>query len=134
MNAPDLSAFRSAMVDSQVAGRGVRSHLVLNALREVAREDFVPAPIREFAYEDAELPLADGRTIPRPCTVGTTVEALGLEGGENASPHAGSIWAGRGPADAASDAALATAIVACAEKFATPGTADLEALLRRIGL
>jgi protein-L-isoaspartate(D-aspartate) O-methyltransferase len=266
MNAPDLTAFRSAMVDSQVAGRGVRSRLVLQALRDVAREDFVPAPIREFAYEDAELPLADGRTVPRPSIVGTMVEALGLKGGEkvlevcagsgyvtavlariarsvhavepverlalaaasalkgqhianvhllhgepgsgwrehapfdailvnlpgpqvpdelkqqlrvggrlvmpvgvdpevfelvrvvrigdqtfrvediedlragpvvgeedHSSPHAGSIWAGRGKADAGSDATLASAIAACAEKFATPATADLEPLLRRIG-
>ena len=47
---PSASAtLRAEMVDTQVAGRGVRSESVLDALRAVPREAFVPEALREFA-------------------------------------------------------------------------------------
>jgi len=70
------------MVDRQVAGRGVRSHLVLDAMRTVPREAFLPEPLREFAYEDAPLPIAEGQTISQPYIVALMTEALALKGGE----------------------------------------------------
>lgn len=82
MSASEFPALCSAMVDGQVAGCGVRSPLVLGALRDVAREEFVPPHLREFAYEDTQLPLTEGRTLARPRIVGTMLEALGLKGGE----------------------------------------------------
>jgi protein-L-isoaspartate(D-aspartate) O-methyltransferase len=82
MNSSDTATSRADMVETQVAGRGVRAASVLNALRAVPREVFVPEHLREFAYEDARLPLAEGRTIPRPRIVGAMIEALGLRGGE----------------------------------------------------
>src|SRR5690242_6896867 len=70
------------MVDLQIARRGVRSPRVLEAMRTVPREAFLPEPMREFAYEDAPLPIAEGQTISQPYIVALMTDALALEGGE----------------------------------------------------
>ena len=70
------------MVAWQVAARGVRSEKVLDAMRKVPREAFVPDHLREFAYEDSPLPIAAGQTISQPHIVAYMIEALDLEGGE----------------------------------------------------
>ena len=82
MSDRDQESRREAMVDYQVRGRGVRSKPVLDAMRRVPREAFVPADLREFAYEDAALPIAAGQTITQPAIVAMMVEALALQGGE----------------------------------------------------
>ena len=78
----DFAELRSAMVDGHIARRGVRSHLVLEAMRTVPREAFLPESLREFAYEDAPLPIAEDQTISQPYIVALMTEALALEGGE----------------------------------------------------
>jgi len=79
---PELQNKRDAMVRRQVEARGVTSPLVLEAMRAVPREVFLPEYMREFAYEDAPLPIDDGQTISQPYIVGLMTDALGLEGGE----------------------------------------------------
>jgi protein-L-isoaspartate(D-aspartate) O-methyltransferase len=73
---------RREMVEHQIAGRGVRSELVLEAMRKVPREDFLPSYLREFAYEDTPLPIAEGQTISQPYIVALMAEALLLKVGE----------------------------------------------------
>lgn len=70
------------MVTLQLEGRGIRDDAVLEAFRDVAREEFVSDNSREFAYEDAPLPIAEEQTISQPYIVALTVEALRLRGGE----------------------------------------------------
>lgn len=70
------------MVTDQVEARGVRDERVLEAMRKVAREEFIPERLREFAYEDSPLPIAADQTISQPYIVALMVEALALEGGE----------------------------------------------------
>jgi len=82
MNKTDFAKLRDAMVDHHIAGRGVRSPLVLDAMRIVPREAFLPEHLREFAYEDSPLPIAEGQTISQPYIVALMTEALTLEGGE----------------------------------------------------
>jgi protein-L-isoaspartate(D-aspartate) O-methyltransferase len=82
MNSIDFPQRRSAMVKNHIAARGVRSQLVLEAMQAVPREAFLPHDLREFAYEDAPLPIADGQTISQPYIVALMTEALALEGGE----------------------------------------------------
>src|SRR5687767_4435711 len=53
--ATDLAALREEMVVRQLADRGIRDRRVLQAMREVPREEFVPAELVEFAYEDSPL-------------------------------------------------------------------------------
>jgi protein-L-isoaspartate(D-aspartate) O-methyltransferase len=45
----DFSRLRREMVEAAIFGRGVRSELVLNAMRKVRREAFLPKELCEFA-------------------------------------------------------------------------------------
>jgi protein-L-isoaspartate(D-aspartate) O-methyltransferase len=78
----DFSKQRRDMIEHQIAARGVRSELVLEALRKVPREQFLPSHLREFAYEDTPLPIAEGQTISQPYIVALMADALLLRGGE----------------------------------------------------
>ncbi len=82
MEMTEFSKLRRDMVAHQIAARGVRSEAVLNAMRKVPREAFLPAHLREFAYEDSPLPIAADQTISQPYIVALMIEALDLEGGE----------------------------------------------------
>ena len=70
---------RHQMVEKQIASRGVSDSLVLNAMRAVPREQFVPDNMLEFAYEDSPLPIEEGQTISQPYIVAVMAEALGLK-------------------------------------------------------
>lgn len=78
----DYPGQRERMVRRQIAGRGVRSPKVLEAMRKVPRERFLPRGQGLRAYEDAPLPIGDGQTISQPYVVAYMTEALALEGGE----------------------------------------------------
>ncbi len=73
---------RHAMVDQQIAHRGISSPRVLDAMRSVEREVFLPEDLREFAYDDIPLPLGAGQTITQPYIVALMAEALLLKGEE----------------------------------------------------
>jgi protein-L-isoaspartate(D-aspartate) O-methyltransferase len=78
----DFTRLRDLMVDRQIASRGVRSKLVLDAMRSVPREQFLPRDLWEFAYQDSPLPIEQDQTISQPYIVAMMVEALALKGGE----------------------------------------------------
>lgn len=82
MDAPDFAARRCAMVDYQIHGRGIVSLPVLDAMRRVRREQFVPEELREQAYDDGPLPIGYGQTVSQPYIVALMAEALALQGGE----------------------------------------------------
>jgi Protein-L-isoaspartate(D-aspartate) O-methyltransferase (PCMT) len=65
----EFEKLREEMVEKAIFARGVRSELVLNAMRSVAPELFLPAQLREFAYDDAPLPIEEGQTISQPYIV-----------------------------------------------------------------
>ena len=83
MSVVELAEARDRMVDRQVAARGIRDAAVLDAMRSVPREAFLPESMKEFAYEDSPLPIAEGQTISQPYIVALMVEALRLRGGED---------------------------------------------------
>src|SRR4051812_1300546 len=66
LDLPGLSRARDRMVNIQIAGRGVRDPLVLEAMRHVPREAFVESGYEEFAYEDGPLPIGESQTISQP--------------------------------------------------------------------
>lgn len=78
----DCAALRREMVSEQIIARGVSAPLVAAAMSQVAREDFVPADLIAFAYDDRPLPIGDGQTISQPYIVAVMIEALRLEGGD----------------------------------------------------
>ena len=77
-----LSEQRTRMVDLQLARRDITDERVLAAFRAVPREEFVPAELLEFAYEDTPLPIGSGQTLSQPYIVALSVQALGLKGEE----------------------------------------------------
>ena len=77
-----MKELRKRLVAEQVEARGVRDPLVLNAMRSVPREHFVPENLRTEAYEDTPLPIGSGQTISQPYIVAFMIEALQLRGGE----------------------------------------------------
>ena len=63
-------------------GMGVLDPAVLSAIEVVPRELFVPAALRQHAYENASLPIALDQTISQPYVVARMTEALQLTGRE----------------------------------------------------
>ncbi|MFQ5529218.1 MAG: protein-L-isoaspartate(D-aspartate) O-methyltransferase [Gemmatimonadota bacterium] len=80
----DYAKLRTRMVERDIAGRGIRDPLVLDAMREVPREVFVPERYRDSAYADAPLPIPGGQTISQPYIVGAMIEALAMTDGQDA--------------------------------------------------
>jgi protein-L-isoaspartate(D-aspartate) O-methyltransferase len=78
----DWDRLRRAMVDEQIAARGVRDARVLEAMRGVQRHLFVPEELRAHAYDDSPLPIGEGQTISQPYIVALMTDSLGLSGGE----------------------------------------------------
>jgi protein-L-isoaspartate(D-aspartate) O-methyltransferase len=74
----DRADDRRAMVDEQIAGRGIRDRAVLAAMREVPRHAFVAASLQREAYDDTPLPIEDGQTISQPYIVALMLEAARL--------------------------------------------------------
>ena len=72
----DFRDLRHEMVEKAIFARGVRSELVLNAMRKVPREAFLPQQLHEFAYEDAPLPIEAGQTISQPYIVAFIVNSF----------------------------------------------------------
>jgi len=70
---------RHRMVARQIAARGVRDPAVLEAMRTVPREAFLPDELAEFAYRDTPLPILENQTISQPYIVALMTGALELE-------------------------------------------------------
>jgi protein-L-isoaspartate(D-aspartate) O-methyltransferase len=70
------------MVERQIAARGVSDPRVLEAMRTVPREAFLPDALAEFAYEDVPLPIEAEQTISQPFIVALMSAALELQPGD----------------------------------------------------
>ena len=75
----DFQQMRERMVDTQILPRDVRNIAVVQAMRRVPRELFVPEDVRPFAYDDRPLPIGRGQTISQPYIVAYMTQALELE-------------------------------------------------------
>src|SRR5688500_4543412 len=91
----DFASLRLRMVQRQIAARGIRDRRVLDAMRAVPREAFVPEKSRDYAYEDTPLPIEAGQTISQPYMVAIMVEAAELD------PHDRALEIGAGSGYAA---------------------------------
>ena len=70
---------REEMVRTQLARRGIQSEAVLQAMREVPREWFVPSAMVRQAYHDGALPIERGQTISQPYIVARMTELLEVQ-------------------------------------------------------
>ena len=59
-------ADRETMVACDIESRGVNDQHVLNAMREVPREKFMPHDNMKVTYADSPAPIGEGQTISQP--------------------------------------------------------------------
>ena len=78
----DFKVQRDQMVETQIAARGIRDPAVLEAMRVIPREAFVPESAVPFAYQDGPLAIAEGQTISQPYVVAAMTEAVGPKPGD----------------------------------------------------
>lgn len=81
--AVDYTTPRRHMVEEQIASRGIKDPLVLEAMKHVPRHLFVDESQRDQAYEDHPLPIGEGQTISQPYMIALMAEALKLAEGEH---------------------------------------------------
>ncbi len=67
--ADDYAVMRERMVQEQIASRGITDERVLDAMRRVPREEFVPDEYKPHAYADSPLPIGYEQTISQPFIV-----------------------------------------------------------------
>ncbi len=78
----DLARAREEMVERQIAARGIHDAPLLDALRAVPREEFIPHHLIDYAYEDSPLPIEADQTISQPYIVALMIEAAGVRTGD----------------------------------------------------
>ncbi|HEX7786314.1 MAG TPA: protein-L-isoaspartate O-methyltransferase, partial [Methylomirabilota bacterium] len=76
-----LNTERDRMVSTQIEARGITDPLVLQAMRDVPRERFVPASMVDLAYDDWPLAIGQGQTISQPYIVAAMTAVVGLKPG-----------------------------------------------------
>lgn len=82
--AVDMQAARTLMVDGQVRPNKVTDPRVLEAMRRIPRERFVPPRLAFLAYSDADVPLGRGRVLTEPMVIARLVQAAAARPGERA--------------------------------------------------
>ncbi len=99
MTTDSYDAMRNAMVVSQLRPEGVTDAGVIEAMRHVPREDFVPESRRSTAYADVAIPLGDGRAINPPVVIARLLDAAQISSGDrvlivgSASPYTAAVAA-----------------------------------------
>jgi protein-L-isoaspartate(D-aspartate) O-methyltransferase len=77
-----MEAAREQMIEQQVRASAVLDERILNTLRAIPRERFVPEGWRELAFAECEIALPCGKRMLRPMLVGQILQSLALRGGE----------------------------------------------------
>ena len=72
---------RDARETGELTGRPVFADAVMDAMRTVPREAFVPESEKAFAWENRPLPIGHGQTISQPYIVALMSELLDVEPG-----------------------------------------------------
>ncbi|HET9459800.1 MAG TPA: protein-L-isoaspartate(D-aspartate) O-methyltransferase [Sphingomicrobium sp.] len=78
----DFAAEREAMVERQIASRGITDPKILEAFRAVPREEFLSEDYRDLAYGDHPLPIEAGQTISQPYIVALMIKAAEVKPGD----------------------------------------------------
>lgn len=87
-NSPQTDDFltdaRKRMVDSQVRPNKVSDPRIVDAMRHLPRERFLPARLSALAYADQNVKLADGRVLLQPMVLARLIQAAAPLAGEKA--------------------------------------------------
>jgi protein-L-isoaspartate(D-aspartate) O-methyltransferase len=77
-NSLKYERLREAMVNKQIAARGITDPFVLGAMHKVPRHLFVSEALMDQAYGDFPLPIGEQQTISQPYIVAEMTQALQL--------------------------------------------------------
>jgi protein-L-isoaspartate(D-aspartate) O-methyltransferase len=75
---------RDRMVDSQVRPNRVRDSRILDTMRRLPRERFLPPELAPLAYADQDVPLGSGRFMMQPMAIARLIQLAAPVPGENA--------------------------------------------------
>ncbi len=75
---------RNLMVDGQLRPSRVNDRRILDAMRSLPRESFVPAHLANLAYVDENLPLGGGRVLVKPLVLARLLQLARPRAGETA--------------------------------------------------
>jgi len=70
---------KERMIQNQLQDQDIYDERVLDAMRAVDREIFVPNEIKDMAYDDTALPIGRDQTISQPYIVAYMAQALDLD-------------------------------------------------------
>jgi protein-L-isoaspartate(D-aspartate) O-methyltransferase len=90
----DFARARDFMVESQVRTADVTDKRIIQVMRMLPRERFVPAAKRSLAYGDLEVEVAEGRTLMRPRDLAKLIQSLAPQPHERALEIAGATGYG----------------------------------------
>ncbi len=82
MHSTSFEAARTIMVDSQVRPNKVTDRRIIDAMRRLPRERFVPAGASALAYADEDVPLGGGRVLLEPMVIARLVQLAAVHAGE----------------------------------------------------
>lgn len=74
---------RQQMVEQQVRAWDVLDPDILNVLRKVPREQFVPPGFETLAFADTEIPIGHGQSMMTPTLEGRVLQALELDASDS---------------------------------------------------
>src|SRR3954465_15840571 len=80
----DYADARKRMVDGQLRPNRVTDPRVLDAMRDLPREEFLPAAARARAYSDEDVPLPGGRTMVAPMVIARLAQLAAVRPGDRA--------------------------------------------------
>lgn len=80
----DYADARKRMVDGQLRPNRVTDPRVLDAMRDLPREAFLPAAAQARAYADEDVPLPGGRSMLAPMALARMVQAAAVRPGDRA--------------------------------------------------
>lgn len=78
----EYASAREAMVEKHLKARGISDPKVLEVMGRLPRHLFVDPSLKDQAYADNPLPIAEGQTISQPYVVALMTESLELSGPE----------------------------------------------------
>lgn len=84
LSAPDFTTARELMVDGQLRPTKVTDARVLEAMRRLPRERFLPPALATLAYIDEDVPLPGGRVLMEPLVLARLIQLAAPRAGERA--------------------------------------------------
>jgi protein-L-isoaspartate(D-aspartate) O-methyltransferase len=75
----DAAKARRLMVEGQIRTADVTDTAVLDAMRSLPRERFLPPALAQLAYMDGDVPVRRGRTLLRPMVLAKLAQAARIE-------------------------------------------------------